>query len=276
MNSVSPKTATLPRRNVNLTRNRRSKMSPRRQRLLWATWCSIFMIAVLVQAHATWSVPEIQPAAFAAQEGPIFRTINDGQIVIAPDAPPPPVMEASSTTPLVYSVDSVMHPIKEVAPVANINFAIKAAPSVSIAVIRAQLVQYRSPLLAASWPDGKDAAEYIWDAGRVLGIDPAVLMAIFHHESEYGTSGMAQLTDSVGNIRPLSNQPELDNYRFYRTWQEGVDDAYRLLGEYAKQGADTIPKALWIWAPPADGNDTQGYINEVLNTMAKYYSQSVH
>ena len=148
-------------------------------------------------------------------------------------------------------------------------------PSVSVSAIRAALWAAGSPATRARYADHKDAAEYIWDSGRILGVDPAVVMAIFRHESVYGTSGMARLTRSVGNIRPLDGQPQLDGYRLYRSWQEGIDDCFRLLRSYARHGATTIPQAIPVWAPPSDNNDDSAYISGVLDTMGSLYMASV-
>ena len=150
---------------------------------------------------------------------------------------------------------------------ANSEGAIMHAPSVSVAAIRAALQAAGSPVLAAAYADHKDAAEYIWDSGRVLGVDPAVVMAIFYHESVFGTRGMAQQTLSVGNIRPLAGQPQLNGYRLYASWQQGIDDCYRLLRSYAHNGAATVPQAIPVWAPPSDNNDDSAYISSVLSTM---------
>lgn len=147
-------------------------------------------------------------------------------------------------------------------------------PSVSVTAIRSALRDAGSPALDAGYADHKDAAEYIWDAGRVLGIDPAVLIAIFHHESVFGTQGMARLTNSVGNIRPLPGQPSLDGYRLYRSWEEGIDDCYRLLREYADNGATTVSQAIPVWAPPADNNDDSAYVASVMDTMGALYDAS--
>jgi hypothetical protein len=156
----------------------------------------------------------------------------------------------------------------------NPGAQIMAPPSISVAVIRAELERWHSPLLQATWADGKDAAQYIWDAGRVLNVDPAVVMAFFWHESQYGTRGMARLTDSVGNIRPLDGQPELNGYRFYRSWEEGVDDTYRLLRRYARHGAPDVDSAVPVWAPSTDNNDVAAYVEDVRAAMARYYVQS--
>jgi hypothetical protein len=156
----------------------------------------------------------------------------------------------------------------------NPQGAIRHVPSVSVAAIRSALQAAGSPALNASYADGKDVAEYLWDAGRVLDVDPAVVMALFWHESKFGTRGVARLTYSVGNIRPLPGQPALDGYRLYHSWEEGIDDCYRLLLSYARHGAATITIAIPVWAPPADHNDVAGYIASVRRTMGALYAQS--
>ncbi|HKC73741.1 MAG TPA: hypothetical protein VKF37_06010 [Chloroflexota bacterium] len=156
----------------------------------------------------------------------------------------------------------------------NPQAAIRHVPSVSVAAIRSALEAARSPALHASYADGKDVAEYIWDAGRVLDVDPAAVVALFWHESKFGTLGMARLTNSVGNIRPLPGQPAVGGYRRYHSWEAGIDDCYRLLLSYARHGAATIPVAIPVWAPPADHNDDGSYIASVLGTMGALYAQS--
>jgi len=158
---------------------------------------------------------------------------------------------------------------------ANSVGAIMHVPSVSVAVIRSALRAARSPVLDAAYADHKDAAEYIWDSGRVLGVDPAVVMAFFRHESVFGTRGMARETLSVGNIRPLPGQPQVNGYRLYASWQAGIDDCYRLLRSYARNGATTVPQAVPVWAPPTDNNDDSAYIASVLGAMGALYDASV-
>ncbi len=148
------------------------------------------------------------------------------------------------------------------------------APSVSVTAIRDALQAAGSPLLSATFADHKDAAEYIWDEGRVLGVDPAVLMGIFQHESGLGTQGMARQTNSIGNIRPVGNQPQLAGYRLYSSWQEGIDDCYRLLRSYVRGGATTVATAIPVWAPPSDNNDDSAYISSVLDTMGSLAADS--
>jgi hypothetical protein len=191
----------------------------------------------------------------------------------APARPAPAPVVRSHLSPLLPPIGAAGD-AKRVAMAANPQGAIMHVPSVSVDTIRSALAAAGSPALGATYADGKDAAEYIWDAGRVLGVDPAVIMAIFHHESVFGTQGMARLTNSVGNIRPLAGQPSLDGYRLYRSWQEGIDDCYRLLRSYAQHGATTIPQAIPVWAPPSDNNDDSAYISSVLETMGNLYAAS--
>lgn len=179
-------------------------------------------------------------------------------------------------TGLVLPPVGVFGDAARVAVAPNPQGLIMHPPSVSASAIRAALQAAGSPALLARYADNKDVAEYIWDAGRVLGVDPAVIMAIFHHESVYGTRGMAALTRSVGNIRPLAGQPQLDGYRLYRSWEEGIDDCFRLLRSYARQGATTIPRAIPVWAPPSDNNDDSAYIASVMETMGALYATSAH
>lgn len=150
----------------------------------------------------------------------------------------------------------------------NVTGELLHLPSISVAAIRQALSANGSPILNEQFADGKDAAEYIWDAGRVLGIDPAVLMGIFKHESQYGTLGVAVHTHSVGNIRPLAGQPDWHGYRLYASWQQGIDDCYRLLRQYALHGATTVDQAIPVWAPPTDSNDDTSYISSVMATMS--------
>jgi hypothetical protein len=184
-----------------------------------------------------------------------------------------PVAPRHLLSPLLPPV-SALGDLQRRALAPNRDGLISALPSVSVAVIRSELRRNNSPLLSGAWADGKDAAQYIWDAGRVLHIDPAVLMAFFWHESHYGTVGIARLTFSVGNIRPLAGQPELNGYRFYRSWQESVDDTYRLLRHYTRLGIPDVATALPIWAPPEDNNDVAAYVADVQATMARYYALS--
>ena len=182
----------------------------------------------------------------------------------------PPALRTSPLLPPVGAAGDA----RRVAMAANPQGIIQHVPSVSVGAIRAALRVAGSPALAGTYADHKDAGEYIWDSGRVLGIDPAVVMAIFRYESMFGTRGIAQMTDSVGNIRPLAGQASLGGYRLYHSWEEGIDDCYRLLRQYARAGATTIPLAIPAWAPASDNNDPSAYVENVLGIMNTLHAAS--
>ncbi len=183
----------------------------------------------------------------------------------------PPRRLSSSLLPAIGPAGDV----QRTAMAPNLEGLILHVPSVSVAEIRSALTAAHSPILSTSYADNKDAAEYIWDSGRVLGVDPAIVMAIFRYESAYGTRGVAQITQSVGNIRPLAGQPSYQGYRSYGSWQEGIDDCYRLLLQYARHGAATVADAIPTWAPADDNNDPGAYVAGVMQIMTDLYQRSI-
>jgi len=119
--------------------------------------------------------------------------------------------------------------------------------------------------------NGKTYAEYIWDEGKATGIDPAIVMGIFRQESSYGTQGMAVLTHSLGNMRPMHPGAQLCGgdgcYQYEPNWFRGIDDIYRLLRRYVARGYATADQLIPTWAPPGDFNDDAIYSFSVHQTM---------
>ncbi len=256
--------------------------------------------ALPVRAAATVSAPH--PAA-AAPTYALLHSAGAASAHASPHSavkalPPTPMLPAASNKPPsrpsvvkrasivpvsggARALSALLPPIgaagdlRRMAMAANPEGNIMHVPSVSVQAIRAALSAAGSPAAAARYADHKDAAEYIWDAGRVLGVDPAVLMAIFKNESLFGTRGMARLTNSVGNIRPLAGQPSLDGYRLYASWEQGIDSCYLLLRRYALGGATTLAQAIPTWAPASDNNDPQAYTSAALSIMGDLHAASV-
>lgn len=242
-------------------------------------------VLLIARALLSPAGPAMLPRAVAASQSLLTTSPTaPGDAVAQPASGstrplPPPLASAAvsgQVGPRGIAALSALGDSHRTAMAANGQFDLLAQPSVSVGVIRSELQSVNSPLLSAIWPDHKDAAQYIWDAGYVDGVDPAILMAFFWHESHYGTQGIANQTDSVGNLRPLANQPELNGYRYYRSWAEGVDDAYRLLRSYAVNGAPTVATAIPVWAPPTDNNDDSSYIADVQQRATQLYLASVH
>ena len=119
------------------------------------------------------------------------------------------------------------------------------------------------------------------------GVDPLFLLAIFWHESRFGTVGICAKygTRSPGNTRSSSTglgeviQTEKGRFVRYPSWVEGFRDAaHRLVDPrypYARAGAVTVEEIIPIWAPRSDGNDPAAYIASVLAFMQRYQEGSM-
>jgi len=155
----------------------------------------------------------------------------------------------------------------------NPNATILASPSISIDAIKHALTSAGSPLaVGAVLREKRTYAEYIWDKGKATGVDPAVMMAFFNQESNYGTHGVAVATHNPGNIRPFAGRGSYCSvygcYAYAVDWFQGIDDTYNLLRTYAlAKGLRTVAQAVPVWAPSSDHNDDAVFINGVRNTM---------
>ena len=138
--------------------------------------------------------------------------------------------------------------------------SILGAPTISAAKIDAVLASYNSPATGTG--------QVMYDLGLKYGIDPAYCLAFFIHESTAGTAGVATVTKSIGNIRVTPGYADYQGYRRYETWEEGIEDWYRLISELYIQGwqLTTINEIIPVYAPSSE-NDTQGYIDVVRSMV---------
>ncbi len=136
-------------------------------------------------------------------------------------------------------------------------YQVDTAPTITVDRINAVLQQYNSPAA------GNGQAFY--DLGVRYGINPAVALAFFIHESSAGTKGVARFTNSVGNIRTTPGYRDYQGYRAYDSWSEGIEDFYKLLHDLYIDGwgLHTVAQILPRYAPSADNNDTAAYITNV-------------
>lgn len=191
------------------------------------------------------------------------------------------VIASKSIAPLAYQAASV-HPLinfpqrapraSEIAALqqshscgGNPTGLIEHPASITPAVIDNALLAAHSPVEGEMFPHGWSAGVFIWTAATRRGIDPAILMGMFFTESHYGTAGEATVTDSVGNQRPLANEPEISGYRYYRSWQESIVATLDLLSEYSSHGATTVSLLAPTWAPSGDGNDPAAYADSIVS-----------
>jgi hypothetical protein len=146
------------------------------------------------------------------------------------------------------------------------RYAVVGKPSVSAEFIGRVLALYDSPAA------GKGQALY--DDGVKYGIDPAYALAFFMHESRFGTTGVATVTHSLGNIRATTGFAQYEGYRMYRTWEEGFEDWYSLIAKLyvAQWGLSTVDQIVPVYAPGSDNNDVAAYIAAVKQAVDRWRS----
>lgn len=142
-------------------------------------------------------------------------------------------------------------------------------PTVSVELIKKVLQVYRSPAM--------DEGQVLYDGGVKYGIDPVYALAFFQHESGFGRQGIAVTTHSLGNIRCTTGYVCVGGFRKYGSFGEGFVDWYRLISEqYVKQWhLATVEQIVPRYAPRADHNDPQGYIQAVNYAVKTWRSGQV-
>jgi hypothetical protein len=141
------------------------------------------------------------------------------------------------------------------------DYNLVAPPSISAAAIDAVLASFNSPAA------GTGAAFY--DLGVKYGIDPAYALAFYIHESAAGTKGVARFTHGIGNIRTTPGYKDYEGYRSYDTYEQGIEDWYKLIKELYVEGwgKRTVAQIIPTYAPSADRNDPPSYIANVTNLV---------
>jgi hypothetical protein len=110
------------------------------------------------------------------------------------------------------------------------------------------------------------------------GIDPAVALAFFQHESSYGTDGAAVHTRNWGNMRRGEGRQakESGGWAWYITWEASLTDwcAY-IKRRYVERGLTTVEQAIPIYAPSSDHNKPDRYIAAVRASVAQWQQETV-
>ncbi len=137
---------------------------------------------------------------------------------------------------------------------------VRGKPSLSAARIDAILASYGSPAVGTG---------AIWvEFSHRYGIDNAVALAFFIHESSAGTdpnwSGNKRdgtSTYNVGNIECAGYPRCYGRWRDYESWEEGIEDWYRLIAltYVQKWGLTTVEEILPVYAPEFE-NDVALYV----------------
>lgn len=145
----------------------------------------------------------------------------------------------------------------------------RCPPRISSAQFTRVLERYQSPCA----PIGAECYTII----ASYGLDPAVALAFFGHESVFGTRGVAVETRNWGNVR-TAVKPERTSgthprhFAIFHSWQDGLRDWCERINErYIDQrGLDTVEQAIPVYAPSSDGNNENGYISHVTKLVADW------
>lgn len=158
------------------------------------------------------------------------------------------------------------------------GLTVQAAPRISAARFAAVLQQAQSPAAALS-------AE-LYAICVEEGIDPAVALAFFVHESSAGTAGLTKQfgLKNWGNVRSPEDIslgivipiPGRGNFAKYASWQAGLRDwCKRIKGpKYAGVGLTTVETILPKYAPSSDNNNPARYAEAVRQMVARWLAET--
>jgi hypothetical protein len=116
----------------------------------------------------------------------------------------------------------------------------------------------------------------LYTLGVQNNIDPAFALAVFKHESNYGTQGVARQSLSLGNLRCIPDAACVGGYAYFNSWQDGYSAFYKLISGplYVGNGLTTPETIIPRYAPSGDGNDPSHYISVVESAMSLWRSGS--
>ena len=145
------------------------------------------------------------------------------------------------------------------------TYRVQGKPSISADFINQVLDHYHSP--------AANKGQALYDDGVIYGIDPVYALAFFMHESSFGTTGVATVTHSLGNIRATAGYRQYEGYRLYSTWEAGFVDWYRLIAEQyvAQWKLVTVDQIVPVYAPSTE-NDVDAYIHTVKSAVDTWRS----
>jgi hypothetical protein len=142
-------------------------------------------------------------------------------------------------------------------PHATIPNQVNQAPTLSAQQADSILCAAKSPACGTGSSLYAYSAEY--------NVDDAFALAVFRHESGYGTSGVATETRSLGNLRCTDGYACQGGYAAFPSWQEGYSAFYKLIAGplYVGSGLTTPEQIMPKYAPAGDRNDPTSYATAV-------------
>jgi hypothetical protein len=149
-------------------------------------------------------------------------------------------------------------------------YSVLGKPTISADFINQVLASYNSPAAGTG--------QQMYDLGVKYGIDPVYALAFFMHESLFGTTGVAQTTLSLGNMRCIPTRPcifqNIGGFAQMNSWVDGYDQWYKLIRNLyvAQLGRITVDQIIPVYAPSSDHNDVQGYINALKHEIDTWHA----
>src|SRR5205823_486237 len=110
--------------------------------------------------------------------------------------------------------------------------------------------------------------------GVKYGVDPVFALTFFMHESSFGTTGIAQFTLSLGNLRCIPGFPCSQGFAWFPTWEAGFNAWYALI-RYVYVDTwhlSTVEQIIPTYAPASDNNNVAAYINAIDRTVDAWRS----
>jgi hypothetical protein len=151
------------------------------------------------------------------------------------------------------------------------GLSVQGPPTITVQQIEAVLAEYNSP--------AQGHGQEFYNLGQQYGINPAIALAFFIHESGAGSNPAwagrkddGTYTHNVGNIICTEGWRCYGRFRDYDNWSQGIADWYKLIdelyiGEWQRTTVDAIiPK----YAPASDNNDEAAYIQAVKNLVQQW------
>ena len=151
------------------------------------------------------------------------------------------------------------------------GLAVMGPPTITVAQIEQVLASYNSPAVGHG--------QEIYDLGLKYGINPAISLAFFIHESGAGSNPSwagwkadGTTTNNIGNIICTPGYRCHGRFRDYATWGEGIEDWYKLIRELyvGEWQRTTVEQIIPKYAPAADNNDEGAYINTVKRLVDEW------
>jgi hypothetical protein len=134
------------------------------------------------------------------------------------------------------------------------EYQLRSVPSVTVEDINKVLESYNSPAAGTG--------EVWYNLGVKWMIDPAYALAFFIHESTAGANPAwaghkpnGTTTHNIGNLACGNYSTCYGRWRDYNSWEEGIEDWYRVINVvYIQNGYTTVHAVIPKYAPSYENN----------------------